>query len=67
MREQTCDVVLAKGSNGFVAVCATFSSLDKANEMKAVYDNIISNRGFLVVNGVRSVNQIIIEESTMFL
>ena len=67
MSEQTCYVVLAKGSNGFVAVCATFLSLDKANEMKTVYDNVISNRGYLVVNGVRSVKQIVIEESTMFL
>lgn len=66
MSEQTCYVVLAKGNNGFVAVCATFASLSRAEEMKAVYDNIISNRGFIVVNGVRSATQIVIEKTTLF-
>ena len=66
MNEKLCFVVLAKATNGMFAVCATFASLEKAKEMKAVYDNIISNRGFLVVNGIRSFNQVFIEETTFF-
>ena len=66
MNEKPCFVVFAKADNGMFAICATFASLEKAKQMKAVYDNIISNRGFLIVNGIRSFKQLFIEETTFF-